>query len=330
MSEENQARPNPPTESSGNPLPSWERETLEKVLLASVHEQRRARRWSLFFKFAVLLYMIVLAVLAFRPSSGFIAPAVSKEHTAVIDVAGPIMEGNPTDADNLIEGLRDAVKDKSTKGILLRMNSPGGSPVQAAYVYEEIRRIKKENAKIPIYAVVSDLCASGCYYIAAAADKIFVHPASVVGSIGVIMNGFGFVESMQRLGVERRLLIAGDHKALLDPFSPVNQAEKAHLQEVINTVHHQFIDAVKQGRGDRLKDSPDLFSGLVWTGQDAIKLGLVDEVGDARSVSENVIGAKEIVNFTPKEKLLDRISHRLGTSLGIALQSAIGAHLELH
>ncbi len=330
MSEENQAPPNPPSEPSGKSLPSWERETLEKVLLASVHEQRRARRWSLFFKSAVLLYMVVVGVLAFRPSGGFITPTVSTEHTAVIDVAGPIMEGNPTDADNLIEGLRDAVKDKSTKGILLRMNSPGGSPVQAAYVYEEILRIKKENAKIPIYAVVSDLCASGCYYIAAAADKIYVHPASVVGSIGVIMNGFGFVESMQRLGVERRLLIAGDHKALLDPFSPVNEVEKAHLQEVINTVHHQFIDAVKQGRGNRLKDNPELFSGLVWTGQDAIKLGLVDEVGDARSVSENVIGAKEIVNYTPKEKLLDRISHRLGTSLGIALQSAIGAHLELH
>ena len=329
MSEENQVPPKTPSESRGNPLPSWERETLEKVLLASVHEQRRARRWSLFFKFAVLLYMIVLGVLAFRPSGGFITSNVSKEHTAVIDVAGPIMEGNPTDADNLIEGLRDAIKDKSTKGILLRMNSPGGSPVQAAYVYEEIRRIRKENAEIPIYAVVSDLCASGCYYIAAAADKIYVHPASVVGSIGVIMNGFGFVDSMQRLGVERRLLIAGDHKALLDPFSPVNEVEKAHLQEVINTVHHQFIDAVKQGRGDRLKDNPELFSGLVWTGQDAIKLGLVDEVGDARSVSANVIGAKEIVNYTPKEKLLDRISHRLGTSLGIALQSAIGAHLEL-
>ena len=243
----------------------------------------------------------------------------------MIDVAGAIMEGNPTDADNLIEGLRDAIKDKATKGIVLRMNSPGGSPVQAAYVYEEIRRIKKENSKMPIYAVVSDMCASGCYYIAAAADKIYVHPASVVGSIGVIMNGFGFVDSMQRLGVERRLMIAGSHKALMDPFSPVNEFEKNHIQGVINTVHQQFIDAVKQGRGDRLKDNPDLFSGLVWTGQDSIKLGLADEVGNAREVAENVIGAKETVNFTPKERLLDRISQRLGASLGAALQSAIGS-----
>jgi len=272
---------------------------------------------------------VVVAGLAFRPTGGFLGHSESKEHTAVIDVAGTIAEGNPADADNLIEGLRDAVKDKGTKGILLRMNSPGGSPVQAAYVYEEIRRIKKEKPKLPIYAVVSDLCASGCYYIAAAADKIYVHPASVVGSIGVIMNGFGFVETMQRLGVERRLLIAGEHKALLDPFSPVNEVEKEHLQEVINTVHQQFINAVKQGRGDRLKADSQTFSGLVWTGQDSITLGLADEVGDLRSVAENVIGAKETVNFTPKEQLLDRLSHRLGTSLGTLLQSEIGLKMEL-
>ena len=331
MSEENQTTPQPsPTQGDNKPLPSWERETLEKVLLASVHEQRRARLWGVTFKLALLLYLAVVAVLAFRPSDGFFTNSISKEHTALIDVAGAIMEGNPTDAENLIEGLRDAVKDKGTKGIVLRMNSPGGSPVQAAYVYEEIRRTKKENPKLPIYAVVSDLCASGCYYIAAAADKIYVHPSSVVGSIGVIMNGFGFVDTMQRLGVERRLLIAGEHKALLDPFSPVNEVEKQHLQGVINTVHNQFIDAVKQGRGDRLKDNPDLFSGLVWTGQDSIKLGLADEVGDARSVAEAVIGAKKTVNFTPQERLLDRISHRLGASLGTALQSAIGPALKLN
>ncbi|MFZ4700643.1 MAG: signal peptide peptidase SppA [Candidatus Methylumidiphilus sp.] len=330
MNEENQTTPQPSTATGDNkPITSWERETLEKVLLASVHEQRSARRWGVFFKCALLLYLLVVAVMAFRPSGGFMTRSTSKQHTAVIDVAGPIMEGNPTDAANLIEGLRDAAKDKGTKGIVLRMNSPGGSPVQSAYVYEEIRRIKKENPKLPIYAVVSDLCASGCYYIAAAADKIYVHPASVIGSIGVIMNGFGFVDTMQRMGVERRLLIAGSHKALLDPFSPVNEVEKQHLQGVIDSVHTQFIDAVKQGRGDRLKDNPELFSGLVWTGQDSIKLGLADEVGDIRSVAETVIGVKETVNFTPKEKLLDRISQRLGASLGTALQSAIGSTIEL-
>jgi protease-4 len=316
----------------GNPAPSsWERETLEKILLASVQEQRRARLWGFVYKGALLAYLIVVAVLAFRPADGFLGHTESKQHTAVIDVAGPIMEGNPADADNLIEGLQDAVKDKGTKGILLRMNSPGGSPVQSAYVYEEIRRLKKEKPNVPIYAVVSDLCASGCYYIASAADKIFVHPTSVVGSIGVIMNGFGFVDGMQRLGVERRLLTAGAHKALLDPFSPVNEEEKQHVQEVIDGVHQQFISAVKQGRGERLKDkdNPDMFSGLVWNGEEAIKLGLADAVGDARSVAKEVIGEKETVNFTPREKLIDRISHRLGTSLGVALQSALGLNLEL-
>ncbi|MFM8330488.1 MAG: signal peptide peptidase SppA [Candidatus Methylumidiphilus sp.] len=314
-----------------NPAPptSWERETLEKVLLAAVREQRQARIWGTAFKGALLAYLVVVAVLAFRPADGFTSPASAKEHTAVVDVAGAIGEGNPTDAANLIEGLRDAVKDKDTKGIILRMNSPGGSPVQAAYVYEEIRRIKKEKPDMPLFAVVSDLCASGCYYIAAAADKIYVHPSSVVGSIGVIMNGFGFVDTMQRLGVERRLLIAGEHKALLDPFSPVNDAEKQHLQGVIDTVHRQFIDAVKQGRGDRLKETPEMFSGLVWTGEQSIKLGLADEVGDARSVAKDVIKAKELVNFTPRERLIDRISQRLGASAATALESALGLRLDL-
>jgi protease-4 len=326
MSEEN---PND-NRQGGRPAPaSWERETLEKVLLASVHEQRRARLWGLAFKGALLAYLVVVAVLAFRPEDGFLSHVDSKSHTAVIDVAGAIMEGNPADADNLIEGLRDAAKDKGTKGIILRMNSPGGSPVQSAYVYEEIRRLKAEKPKLPIYAVVSDICASGCYYIAAAADKIFVHPASVLGSIGVIMNGFGFVDTMQRLGVERRLLTAGEHKALLDPFSPVNEVEKQHLLGVIGSVHQQFINAVKQGRGDRLKDNPDLFSGLVWTGEESVKLGLADAVGDARTVAKDVVGEKETVNFTPRERLVDRITHRLGASFGAALQSAAGLDLRL-
>lgn len=309
--------------------PSWERETLEKVLLATVEEQRRARLWGFAFKGALLAYLVVVAALAFRSGDGLIGHSHPKEHTALIDVAGAIAEGKPTDADNLIEGLRDAVKDEGTKGIILRMNSPGGSPVQSAYVYEEIRRIKQEKPKLPIYAVVSDLCASGCYYIAAAVDKIYVHPSSVVGSIGVIMNGFGFVDTMQRLGVERRLLTAGEHKALLDPFSPVNEAEKRHLQGVINSVHQQFIAAVKQGRGDRLKDDPNLFSGLVWNGDESIKLGLADAVGDFRMVAKDVIGVKETVNFTPHERLVDRISRRLGTSLGTAVESALGLELSL-
>ncbi len=327
MSEEQQTASNWQGET---PVPaSWEREVLEKTLLASVNEQRKARIWGAVFKGALLIYLIVVALMAYRPASGFFGHGASKTHTAVIDVAGQIMEGKPSDAENLIEGLRNAVKDNGTKGIVLRMNSPGGSPVQAAYVYEEIRRIKKEKPNLPLYAVVSDICASGCYYIAAAADKIFVHQASVIGSIGVIMGGFGFVDSMQKIGVERRLLTAGEHKALLDPFSPEKPEEKQHLQGVIDTVHRQFIEAVKQGRGGRLKDDPSLFSGLIWTGEDSIKLGLSDAVGNARSVAKDVIGAEETVNFTPTERLIDRITHRLGASLAAELQSAIGANAQL-
>lgn len=301
---------------------SWEREVLEKLLLASVNEQRRARRWGIFFKSLFLAYLAVVLWLVAEPFVGH-TRAGSSEHTAVVDVVGMIADGAETNADNIIEGLRAAVEDKGTKGIILRMNTPGGSPVQSAYVYEEIRRIKKEKPNLPIHAVVSDLCASGGYYIAAAADKIFVSPASVVGSIGVIMNGFGFVDAIGRVGVERRLMTAGEHKAMLDPFTPVSPVEKEHIQGVLNNVHSQFIDAVKQGRGERLKENPDLFSGLVWTGEEGVRLGLVDEFGDVRSVAKTVIGAEEMVNFTPREHLIDRLSHRIGASFEHALQSAI-------
>ncbi|MDD5037309.1 MAG: S49 family peptidase [Methylococcaceae bacterium] len=309
---------------------NWERQTLEKLLLAAVDEQRKARLWGIFFKGALLIYLAVALWLVAKPVSGLMNHSDSKGHTGVIDVSGNIMEGKPSDADNLILGLRDAIKDRGTKGIILRMNSPGGTPVQAAYVFEEIRRIKREKPDLPIYAVVSDLCASGCYYIASAADKIYVSPASMVGSIGVIMNGFGFVDIMQRFGVERRLMTAGEHKALLDPFSPVNPEEKEHIQGVIDHVHHQFIDAVKQGRGDRLKGGSKLFSGLVWSGDEAITLGLADELGDTRSVAKKVIRAEDLVNFTRQEKLLDRITHSLGTSLAAALQSGLGLSAQVH
>lgn len=306
------------------PEKKWERDVLEKILLASVTEQRRARRWGIAFKLAVLAYLGVALWLFAKPFE--LTPhGDAKGHTSVVDIAGPIAEGSETNADNIIEGLRAAADDDGTKGIVLRMNSPGGSPVQSAYVYDEIRRLMKEKPAIKIYAVVSDLCASGCYYIAAAAERIYVNPASLVGSIGVIMNGFGFVEAMGKLGVERRLLTAGEHKALLDPFSPQNEEEKQHIQGVIGGVHQQFIDAVKQGRGERLKDNPQLFSGLVWGGREAIQLGLVDDVGDLRSIAKNVIGAEEIVNFTAHERLLERLSHRIGASFGQAILGALGS-----
>ena len=195
------------------------------------------------------------------------------------------------------------------------MNTPGGSPVQSDYIYREIKRLKGEHPDTPIYAVVSDICASGGYYIAAAADKIYVNPASIVGSIGVIMNGFGFVDTMNKYGIERRLITAGEHKAMLDPFSPADAEEKAHMKGLILQVHQQFIQSVKAGRGDRLKDNPDLFSGLVWTGEESVKLGLADDIGSAGSVARDIIGEEKIINFTQQQDFMSRLSKRIGAAL---------------
>lgn len=322
----------PPESSKPEPKPvpsSWERETLEKVLLASIAEQRQARRWGIFFKSLLVIYLGVAMWLVAKPMMGVGGGSSDgKGHTAIIDVVGMIAPGQPASAENIIEGLRDAVKDANTKGIILRMNTPGGSPVQSAYVWEEIRRIKKAKPELPIHAVVADMCASGGYYIASAADNIYVNNSSVVGSIGVIMGNFGFVEAMNKLGVERRVMTAGDHKALMDPFAPVDPVAKAHMQTVLASIHRQFINAVKEGRGPRLKETPDMFSGLIWTGEDGIKLGLVDELGDTRYVAEEVIHAKRTKNFTPDQDFFERISHRLGVSLGQALMGAVSASFE--
>jgi protease-4 len=303
--------------------PGWERETIEKVLLASIEEQRRSRRWGIAFKSLLAVYLAVGLWFTVRPFADTIKQNGSADHTAVIDVAGMIAPGQPASADNIIDGLRDAIEDDNTKGIILRMNSPGGSPVQSAYVFEEVRRIKALKPKLPIHAVVADMCASGCYYIASAADKIFVNNASVVGSIGVIMGGFGFVDAMKTLGVERRVMTSGAHKALMDPFSPVDPIAKDHMQGLMSGIHQQFIDAVKQGRGVRLKETPDMFSGLIWTGAEGIKLGLADELGSDRDVAEKIIGAKKLVSFNPEEKLLDRLTHRFGAAIGSALAESV-------
>jgi protease-4 len=299
----------------------WERDLLEKVLMASIIEQRRSRRWGIFFKIMLMLYLGVTLLLVARPFDESRLIGHGTSHTAVIDVTGMITPGQPANADNIIEGLRAAAEDQGTKGIILRMNTPGGSPVQSAYVYDEIQRLKKVKPNLPIYAVIVDMCTSGGYYIAAATDKIFVNGASMIGSIGVIMDGFGFVDALDKLGIERRVLTAGEHKAIFDPFSPIDPIAEKQMQSVLNEVHQQFINAVKQGRGERLNETPDMFSGLVWTGAEGIKLGLVDAVGDVRYVAETVIGAKNLVNFTPEDHLLNRIAHRLGTSVGEKLWS---------
>jgi len=306
----------------------WEREVIEKLALAAITEQTRARRWGVFFKSLMFVYLIAVFGVAMYPKLKQDIGVDSKDHTAVIDVVGMIAEGKDANADIIIESLRNAVKDKHTKGIILHANSPGGSPVQSSYVYEEIRKIKKEHPELPIYAVVSDICASGCYFIVSASDKIFVNPSSLVGSIGVLMDGFGFVDGMQKLGVERRLFTAGAHKAMLDPFSPSKEDETQYIQGLLNQVHQQFIGAVKAGRGDRLKENPDMFSGLVWTGEEGVKLGIVDGVGNQDYVAKELIGAETQVDFSRQEHLLDKIAGKLGASFGQVIGSMVqGASL---
>lgn len=303
--------------------PGWERAVIEKLVLATITEQTRTRRWGIFFKSLIFLYLFVIFGVAMAPKIKQGLGVESKYHTAVIDVVGMIAEDKQANAENIIESLRTAVKDKYTKGIILHANSPGGSPVQSSYVYEEIRKTKKEHPDLPIYSVVSDMCASGCYYIASASDKIFVNHSSLIGSIGVLMDGFGFVESMEKLGIERRLLTAGDHKALLDPFSPPREDETLYMQGLLNQVHQQFIGAVKAGRGDRLKETPELFSGLVWTGEEGVKLGVADGFGNEDYVAKEIIGAESLVDFTRQEQLLDRIAGKLGSAFGQSIGSII-------
>ncbi len=302
---------------------NWEREVLEKLAFAALNEQRKVRRWNVFFKGLLFAYLTLAVGLAIYPKLGIDGTDSGKEHTAVIDLVGVIAEDQNANAKAIIEGLRDAVKDKSTKGIILHANSPGGSPVQSADVYAEIRSIKKEHPNLPIYTVVSDMCASGCYYIAAASDKIFVNQASIIGSIGVLMDGFGFVNVMDKLGVERRLLTAGAHKAMLDPFSPIKETETEYMRGLLNEVHQQFITAVRNGRGERLKETEDMFSGLVWTGESSLKLGIADALGNDDYVAKEIIGAKKLVNFTQEELLIDRLAGKLGAHFEHALKSVM-------
>jgi len=299
----------------------WEREVIEKLAFAAITEQKNTRRWGIFFKFLMFAYLLALLGLAVYPKIKTDISSAGNAHTAVVNIVGAIAEDKDTNASDIIESLRNAVKDENTKGIILHANSPGGSPVQSSYIYEEIRKIKKEHPKLPVYAVVSDICASGCYYIASASDKIFVNPSSLIGSIGVLMDGFGFVDIMQKMGVERRLLTAGSHKAMLDPFSPPKEDETRYMQSLLDQVHQQFIKAVKEGRGNRLKETPDMFSGLVWTGEAGVKLGIADDFANEDFVAKELIGAEKLVDFTRQEQLIDKIAGKLGASFGQAIGS---------
>lgn len=298
----------------GNYEQGWAQKTLEKIALAGLAEQKSARRWSVFFKSLTFLYLFFLLLLAIGWLGDGKAPSTA--HTALIEVKGVIEPGGEVNADSVMGSLNDAYENKGTKGIILRINSPGGSPVQAGIINQEIKRQKKLHPTIPVYAVVEDICASGGYYIAAAADKIYVDKASIVGSIGVLMDGYGFTEVMKKVGVERRLLTAGENKAMLDPFSPVNPKHQAYAQSMLDEIHEQFKTVVREGRGNRLKETAETFSGLFWSGEQSIKIGLADALGSADYVAREVIKQEEIVDFTYQETVVDRFAKRLGASMG--------------
>ena len=304
---------------------SWR--LLEKTLLASVQEQRRSRRWGIFFKLLTFIYLFG-AIFLFSPLLDMEKAATSGAdgYTAVIDVRGMIADKESASADNIVGSLRSAFEDSKVKGVILRINSPGGSPVQSGYIYDEIRRLRGVHPEVKVYAVISDLGASGAYYIASAADQIYADKASLVGSIGVTAAGYGFVGTMEKLGVERRAYTSGEHKAFLDPFQPQRADETAFWKGVLDTTHQQFIASVKQGRGERLKDKehPELFSGLIWSGEQALQLGLIDALGSSSMVARDVIGAKEMVDFTVKESPFDRFSKKLGTSVADQLAMWMG------
>ena len=306
---------------------TWERDVLSRLAFAAINEQRRSRRWSIFFKFLIFAYLF-LVFWSIQSNRGEHALMESGEHTALVELKGVIADDADANADDIVSALRDAFKNKNTRGVILRINSPGGSPVQAGIINDEIHRLRKEYPQIPLYAVVTDICASGGYYVAVASDKIYADKGSIVGSIGVIMSGlstFGFVDTMKKLGIERRMMAAGEDKAMLDPFSPLKEDEVKHIKTLLETIHQQFIKVVKEGRGDRLKaDDHTLFNGLYWTGEQAVDLGLVDGLGNSSYVAREIIGAEKIVDFTHRPSPLERITDRLGLVMAKSLAGVLG------
>jgi len=297
---------------------NWERKTLEKVALAAIQEQRRARHWSVFFKLLLFVYLFALLFIGLGWIGKGGASSAGK-HTALVELRGVIGPESSASADNIILGLQGAFKDKGTQGVILRINSPGGSPVQAGYINDEIKRLRAKYPKIPVYAVVEDICSSGGYYVAVAADHIYVDKGSIIGSIGVLMDGFGFTGLMDKLGIERRLLAAGENKGFLDPFSPIRESQQKYAESMLDEIHQQFITVVRQGRGKRLKETPELFSGLLWVGTRSVELGLADGLGSVDYVAREVIKAEEIVDFTPRENIAERVARRFGAAMSEAL-----------
>jgi protease-4 len=299
----------------------WERELVTKLATAALKEQRRARLWGIFFKLLTFAYITLFLVMAVDWKGGDVTGG--KKYTAMVEVSGLIAPGADASAEKINAALQAAFKDKSTQGVVMRINSPGGSPVQSQTIYDEMKRLRKKYPEIPLYVVVEDVCASGGYFIAAAADRIYVGQASIVGSIGVLMNGFGFVGLMDKLGVERRLVTAGENKGMLDPFSPLADKDKQHIEGLMKDIHQQFIGAVKEGRGKRLKESPEIFSGLIWTGQKSVELGLADGFGSLEYVAREVVKAEEIRDFTISEGLGEKLARRFGAALSGAVVEAL-------
>jgi protease IV len=298
---------------------STERSVLEDLVQETLKERRRSRRWGIFFKLFFAAYLIVVTLML--AVDNIAKPA--GEHTALVELEGTIARNSDVDADIIATGLRNAFKAEDSKAVILRINSPGGSPVQAGLINTEMHRLREEYPDKPLYVVITDICASGGYYAAVAADRIYADPASIVGSIGVLMNGFGLVEAIEKLGVERRLYTAGENKAILDPFLPVRPSDRQHVDELLEQVHEQFINTVRNDRGERLSPDPEIFSGLYWTGQEALRLGLVDEFGSAGSVARDVVGAEKIVDYTPQDDFLSRVTKQIGVSIANTLKASL-------
>jgi protease-4 len=303
--------------------PQWERALINRMAAEFLREQRRSHRWGVIFKAGILLYLALLALALVADGVGARLSATG-EHTALVDVDGLIAPETDASADRIVKGLRKAFEADKVKGIILRINSPGGSPVQSGYVYDEIKRLREKHPDMRVYAVAADVCASGAYYIAAAADEIYVDKATLVGSIGVRLDSFGFQRALEELGVQRRLLTAGEHKGMLDPFSPLSDWDKQFLQGLLDQLHQQFISAVKEGRGERLNGGDELFSGLFWTGEQSVELGLTDGLGSAGYVAREVIGAEDIVKYSEKRDLLERFADRVGTAFATTLVELTG------
>jgi len=301
----------------------WERDLVNRLTFAAVNEQRRARRWNIFFRTLMLVWLFSLIAILY-PATKEPFKKVTGSHTALVEVAGVIAANTEANADSVITALRKAFENDQSKAVIVRINSPGGSPVQAGYINDEMIRLRDKYPDKPLYAVITDICASGGYYIAAAADKIYADKASIVGSIGVLMDGFGFVETLDKLGIERRLLTAGKHKGFLDPFSPQKEEEVKHIKTVLDSIHQQFIDAVKNGRGDKLVDNENLYSGYVWTGEKSVEMGLVDELGSSSYIARELVGEEKIVDYTLRPNYLDRFAERLGAAMGNVLATTLG------